>query len=380
MTTDTISKEVREAEEDLIENTDPEALAEENAETEEDIEALTDGVPKKTPFAGVLNALPTTETGILEPEFWRYYRRPWTPIFYEYDDPFNDLVSIEWGPRGGGKTISAVSKGIIDGQMRGIPCVSNVPFAWVAKDLFGNLWKIESIPFDQEKFAYGDESLKYKRLLIDEGNYLADRLRSTSNKNLAMSDILQQARKFRMCVDFCTINWMWLDPRVTGSLCDILIECNDLYYKQYGRKKGIKKGHRIAWDIKDQSGKISGRQFSHLASTTFNARALWHTYNTENFVSPIEARKRLKAQEKTVVDQFGNEISMSEWHKQLHAQLLNLSQAQPRWSAFDLWNALGITEPGLKVKAGQYMRGQLGIEKFQQGNGSMNYDLSTILF
>lgn len=378
MTTATIPDEVREAEEDLIENADPEVLNAEKAEQNEDIQAVTEGVPEKVEFAGVLNALPTTDTGILEPEFWRYYQSPWRPIFFDFDDPFNDIVSIEWGPRGGGKTISAVTKAIIDGQMRGIPCVSNVPFAWVAKDINGKLYKIESIPFDQEKFAYGDESLKYKRLLVDEGNYLADRLRSTSNKNLAMTDILQQARKFRMCVDFCTINWLWLDPRVTGSLCDILIECNDLYYKAYGRRHGLKKGHRIAWDVRDQSGKISGRQFSYLASTTFNARLLWHVYNTENFVNPLEARKRLKQKEKTIVDQFGNEILMTDWYNQLSGQLHTLAKAQPRWEAHELWESLGIEEFGLRVRVGNYMRNHLNVGKYESTGGRKVYDLSCL--
>lgn len=72
--TDSVPKEIREA--------------------EEDIAALMDGLPDNTEFKAVLNALPLTETGILEPAFWRYYRNPWIPIFYEYDDPFNDTVAL----------------------------------------------------------------------------------------------------------------------------------------------------------------------------------------------------------------------------------------------------------------------------------------------
>lgn len=326
----------------------------------------------------VLNCLPTNQNGVLEKPFWRYYKAPWLPIFFDYNDPFNDLVTIIWGPRGGGKTITGVSISIIDGQMRGIPCISNVPFAWIAKDQDGHLYKIESLPFDQEAFARGDPSLKYKRLLIDEGNYLADRLRSTSNKNLAMTDILQQARKFRMCVVFCTINWMWLDPRVTGSLCDLLIECNDLYYRSYGRRHGLKKGYRLAWDITDQSGKISGRQFHKLASTTFNARYMWHTYNTENFVDPRQARSKLQSEQKTVTDQFGNQVNQESWLAQIRGNIMTLAQAKPVWDSNDLWDALGISERSLRIKAGQYMRGSLGIEKTKDHDGFSRYDLSEL--
>lgn len=368
----------REAEARALAELDPELLASENAEAAEDIAALKEGVQENTHFNDTFFALPTNQHGVLYPEFWRYYGPPWAPIFFEYEDPYNDLVTILWGPRGGGKTISGVSKNIIDGQMRGIPGISNVPYSWVAKDSNNYLYKIESMPFDQEKFAHGDIAMKYKRLMVDEGNYLADRLRSTSKKNLAMTDILQQARKFKMCVDFCTINWMWLDPRVTGSLCDILIECNDLYYKNFGRKKGMKKGHRIAWDIEDQSGKVSGRQFHHLASTTFNARAMWYTYNTENFVNPVEARKRLKEEERTLVDQFGNEIKESEWYNQLGSQIITLAQAQPYWTSEDLWDALDLHEAGLRVKAGKFMRSRLGVDKRQNKIGRITYDLTGV--
>lgn len=372
-------REAREAEARLLAEVDPADLNIENAEVTEDIAAVTDGVNASSSFHAVLNALPLTHKGILEPAFWRYYRQPWVPIFYDYDDSFNDLVSIEWGPRGGGKSISAVSKSIIDGQMRGIECISNVPFSWVAKDIQGYLYKIESIPFDQEKFAYGDPCFRYKRLLIDEGNYLADRLRSTSRKNLAMVDILQQARKFKMCVDFCTINWMWLDPRLTGSLLDILIECNDLYYRSYGRKHGMKKGHRIAWDIFDQSGKVSGKQLHPIASTTFNARLMWYTYNTEDFVDPVQARKNLNRDERTLEDQFGNTIKQSDWYNMIGSQLVSMAKAQPFWSSDDLWDSLGLDDPGLRIKAGRLMKSALNIDKKISGKlGRVTYDLSSL--
>jgi len=371
---------LKEREAQALAAVDPQQLAKENAEATEDVKAIQAGasVPGSR-ITQVLNCLPLNSNGVLEKPFWRYYKAPWLPIFYDYSDPYNDLVTIVWGPRGGGKTITGVSISIIDGQMRGIPTVSNVPFAWIAKDADGHLYKIESLPFDQEAFARGDPSLKYKRLLIDEGNYLADRLRSTSNKNLAMTDILQQARKFRMCVIFCTINWMWLDPRVTGSLCDILIESNDLYYRSYGRRHGLKKGNRIAWDIYDQSGKTTGHQFHKIGSTTFNARYMWNTYNTENFVDPREARKKLLADQKTIIDEYGNQVSQESWLSQIRGNIVSLAQTKALWDSNDLWDALGINERSLRIKAGQFMRGSLGIEKTKDHQGFSRYDLSELL-
>lgn len=369
---------LREAEEAARSSMDRGGLASEIMEAEDDLAIVNDS-GEGWRFRSVINALPLTPNGLLEPHFRRYHYRPWNPLFYDYNDPFNDLVTVFWGPRGGGKTVSAVTSAIIDGQMRGIPVISNVDVAWVAKDLFGNLYKVVTIPFKVDMFIKGDERLKYKRLLIDEGNYLADSMRSTSNKNLAMVDILQQARKFRMCVSFCTINWHWLDPRVTGSLLDILIECNDLYYKGYGRKQGIKKGHRIAWDVRDQSGKVSGRQFHNLASTTFNARAMWKTYDTESFVDPIEARKRLVRNEKTMLDEFGQEVSPTDWFRTLTNKLSKLALVQDEYDSEDLWAALGLhNSPGLRVVAGRHMKGGLGIAKEADKYGHAVYDLSVL--
>lgn len=369
-----------EKEKELYDNIDMVELAQENRESANDLAVIQSGINvDNLKINDTLPCLPTNKHGVLYPEFWRYYYSPWAPIFFDYSDPFNDLISIYWGPRGGGKTISGVTTNIIDGQMKGIPCVSNVPFAWIAKDSNGYFYKIESQPFNQEEFASGDLNLKYKRLLIDEGNYLADRLRSTSNKNLAMTDILQQARKFHMCVNFCTINWMWLDPRVTGSLCDLIIECNDLYYLPYGKRMGLKKGHRIALDIMDQSGKTTGHQFSKVGSLTFNSRYMWHTYNTENFVDPREARKKLKAEKRMMWDETGQEIEQEVWHRRLTANLQQLAEAQKSWKAHQLWETLGINDHSLRIKAGSYMRNRLGIEKTKQRNGSSTYDLSELL-
>jgi hypothetical protein len=182
-----------------------------------------------------------------------------------------------------------------------------------------------------------------------------------------------------MSVDFATINWMWLDSRITGSLLDILIECKDLYYKNYGRRQGLKKGHRIAWDVMDQSGKTTGQQFTKIGSYTFNARYMWHTYNTDNFVDPKEARKRLKTQERTLIDESGNEVAQSVWLSSLRNRLHSMAQSDNIWDSNDLWATLGIHDQGLRIKAGQYMRGNLGVEKSKHNNGASSYDLSELL-
>lgn len=334
-----------------------------------------------------INSLPTIKDrnsplyGKLDPKFWRYLRRPWSPgFFYDFKDPYNDIVTIIWGPRGGGKTTTAVALSIVDGMMKGIPVISNVPIAWVAKDNTGRCYKVESIPFDIDMFVTGDPILKYKRLLIDEANYQADRLRSTSNNNLSVTDILQQARKFRMSVTFSTINWQWLDPRVTGSLCDLMIECNDLFYKPYGKKHGLKKGQRCTWDIMDQSGKYSGKAFSRLDSRTFESKMFWSTFDTEHFVDPIEARRKRKVYDtkKVLLGPDGEPMEENEWLMSVGNQVLDLASKQPgEWKSKELYDTLGIETIGLRQKVGRYLRDALKIRS-RDTMGRTVYDLSNI--
>lgn len=333
-----------------------------------------------------INSLPTIENsgsplyGKLEPKFWRYYEPPFDKNFlYDPKDPYNDLVSIFWGPRGGGKSTTGVAFNILDGQMRGIPVISNVPIVWIAKDINGKEYKVESLLFNVDQFESGDPILKYKRLLLDEGNYLADRLRSTSNNNLAITDILQQARKFRMCVTFCSINWQWIDPRVTGSLCDLIIECNDLYYKPYGKKHGLKKGERITWDPLDQSGKLTGRQNSKMQGRTFNSRLFWNTFNTEQFVNPREARQKRNpyAKIRTYPGPDGEPMEEAEWYNSIKHRVIALGKSQGEWKAKELFDSLGIEELGLRQKAGSYLRNVLDA-RTRATMGRLIYNLSDL--
>jgi hypothetical protein len=160
----------------------------------------------------------------------------------------------------------------------------------------------------------------------------------------------------------------------------VLIECNDLYYNHgFRRKHQLRKGERITWDIEDQSGKLSGKQFTHLMSTTFNARGMWGTYNTENFVDPRDARKKLQGEDKMITDDNGNQVKKSEWLEMLKHKLVDLVRSGlTQWKSGDLWNALMIENDGLRKIAGRYMKYELGVEKSQSGFGGSAYDLSAI--
>jgi hypothetical protein len=321
--------------------------------------------------------------GKLERRFWRYYMAPFgRGFFFDPKDPYDDLVTIIWGPRGGGKTSTGVGINIVDGMMKGIPVVSNIPIAWVAEDAHHQQYLVKSIPFEIEKFEQGDTSFRYKRLLLDEGNYQADRLRSTSNNNMGVVDILQQARKFRMNVTFCTINWQWIDPRITGSLADLIIECNDLFYKPYGKKHKLEKGVRIAWDILDQSGKKSGRQNTPLVSTTFYGKAFWGSFDTEHFVDPRKARQKRAGYNNTAPKILpgpdGEPMELPEWETSIKFRVAALAQSERKeWAARELHDTLGAENLSMKQRIGTLLRSMPGVQ-IKDGRHGAIYNLSNV--
>lgn len=311
---------------------------------------------------------------------WENYRRLWRPIFWNYREPYDDFVQILYGPRGGGKTITATALNIIDGMVRGIPVVSNVPISLNVVNTKGRYYNLQSIPFNVDAFAEGNDSLYDKRLFIDEGNYELDRLRSTSTKNLALTDILQQARKFRMVVTFATINWAWLDPRLTGSLVDILIECNDIHYTAWGKRKGLRKGERIIWTVFDKSGKLTGHRNVRVMKTTFYARSFWGTFNTWNYISPMDARRKLKSQlRKVITGEDGKQYDREEWLKQKRMEIFKLAKEYPEWDARDLWDRLGVKDDHhLKIILGAELS-NMGAVRDKAWDGTVSYQMGGIL-
>jgi len=309
---------------------------------------------------------------------WANYRQMWRPFFWNGREPYDDYVQILYGPRGGGKSVTAVAISTVDGLVRGIPVVSNVPISFNVVNTSGTKFNLQSLPFDADEFAEGNDNLYYKRLFIDEGNYLTDRLRSTSNKNLALTDILQQARKFRMVVTFATINWAWLDPRLTGSLADVLIECNDLHYTAWGKHRGLRKGERIIWDITDKSGKLTGRQNVRVMKTTFYGRAFWGTFNTFNYIKPSDARRKLRSQTmKFVTGDDGQQYERETWIQNKKIEILKMASEYPEWDAKDFWERLGIENQGLRVTMGHILS-EMGAVKERDYHGQSSYRLQAL--
>lgn len=319
----------------------------------------------------VINALPLKEGSNwkLADNFKAYYKYP--AIFYKKNDPYDDWIITLDGARGSGKTTAGVGLSILDGQMRGIPVISNVPIEWTAWDSTGRPFIVQSIPFDVVKFTDGDDDLYFKHVFLDEANYNLDRLRSTSRKNLEISDILQQARKFRMTITLATINSNWIDGRAT-YMSDIAISVKDVYNTPQGRKHGIKKGVKSLWSIIDISGKKTGVPNHFYTSRTFNNKTFWETFNTYRFIKPKEERQK-RTTEKMIIDESGNEIPASQWYANLQQKVMDIPNGE--YSSRDWWEMIGIQDDSLKLVAGRFLS-KLGIQKSGYGKSSYLKELS----
>jgi hypothetical protein len=285
------------------------------------------------------------------------------------------------GPTGGGKTGFAVYLCMVNAVIRGIPVYSNVPFQYFVYDKTGKKYIVVSKEFDVVKFINGDFMYWGSWVLIDEGNFSMDQKKTMSNMNVSMTDIIQEGRKMGMNLVFTSINAQWLDPRFTGSLLDIAVKCKDLYFSPWGNEHQVGKGIISWWDFVDISGKYTGNQGMPIDSRAFFYREIWNTFNTQFFINPLEARKRLVYDKmKITIGADGQQIIQdNKWINSIKQQLIDLKQINGGiWSGRDLWETLGIKDLASRVTIGKAMR-NWGVLKKGSRTGGDRYWLQEMV-
>ena len=284
------------------------------------------------------------------------------------------------GPTGGGKTGFSVYLCMVNAIARGKPVYSNLPFQYFVYDVTGKKYLVVSRELDIVKFIAGDPMYWGSWVLLDEGNFSMDQKKAMSNMNIGMTDIIQEGRKMGMNIVFTTINAAWLDPRFTGSLLDIAVKCKDLYFTPWGNDHGLTKGVVSWWDFTDISGKYTGTPGMTIDSRAFFYRNIWNTFNTQFFINPLEARKRLVYdKQKLTIGADGLEIPVNNSSLKMDGirqQLLELKDINGGvWDDEELWQTLGIQDLGGRVQVGRTLR-KWGIEKKINYKGESRYILS----
>lgn len=193
------------------------------------------------------------------------------------------------GPRGGGKTLLLTyfgAKQLVDGS----PVWSNyqVKFSHNRKR-----YKAEPLNID----ALYTFSPEYRDgfILIDEMQYLADALRSSSNANKLMDSFIMQLRKRRLNFLYTAKFMEWVDRRIRYET-DVEINCMDASFTPKGRERGMEKGTTFYLTFKDLSGLMTGVSFYQSGISypqTFSGKAIHNKYDSNEIIDVIDAMRSI---------------------------------------------------------------------------------------
>ena len=178
---------------------------------------------------------------------------------------FKELgVGIQ-GPRGAGK--DALGAYLASAYMlAGMPCYSNTLIE--AKWDFGPV-RTESL-FTSQLFAMGqsyvnaegEEVSGFKQdclIYLSEMDKLVHKFRRMSNVNRILSVLATQIRKNGISFIGTAQDWFWVDPDWIFQT-DMLIDCEDLHFSNFGNDENIPEGYVTYFRLFDLSGAITGER------------------------------------------------------------------------------------------------------------------------
>lgn len=210
------------------------------------------------------------------------------------------LVTGIIGGRGGGKSCAATQIGVIDYLLAGYTVYSNmeigckVKYRDAEKDFSSiELDKVALLDVKSADSAFERKSL----ILVDELNQeLGDALRSTTNKALFWSYVMQQIRKKQLDIIWTTQDETWTTNR-TRFQTDIYIACRDAMFIR-GERSKKRKGRKSLWKVHDMSGIVTGdilyttyRRVQHYKEVTAWNTPYWGCYDHEQLQGIAEARQ-----------------------------------------------------------------------------------------
>lgn len=168
------------------------------------------------------------------------------------------IVSVYWGGRGSGKTLSMTGEGCI-AMIAGKRVWSNYPMHVRWRRANGEIEVYKSIVIDMPdliEIQQRDE-IRDGLVLLDEWNLFCNSRRSGSMSNIIFNGIVQLIRKRKLSFYITTQLFMTLDKNIREQT-DITVECYDLAY----RYKNLNEGQMIRQRLTDWSGVFTGRPIS----------------------------------------------------------------------------------------------------------------------
>jgi len=193
------------------------------------------------------------------------------------------LVTGLIGARGSGKSCSASEIIIFDYLIRGWKVWSNMEIKATFKYRDAEQ-TFSTIDFEKMDIFKLDPSFQSGCIFLDEINLeYAEARRSSSNRNLKFTNMLQQLRHRNLDMVFTSQLDTFLDTRLRFQT-DLFCICKDAALTPSGREYGADIGNFTFLDVFDYSGVYTGEIY-HSGNYPFWTgilwiRPFWHTYDT----------------------------------------------------------------------------------------------------
>lgn len=203
-----------------------------------------------------------------------------------YDPLPGEYVALLTGPKGGGKDLS-LARILFRAMYYKIPCFTNIEFYPDKLRSLGIKDEFHPKPIELEWMLHFDEQLVKGVIAISELDTWIIKMKSNSNLNILISSFIKQIRK----KDLRVFGSLHRDDSIPGEVqkeVDLLIQCTDSFYTEWGKEMMIPRGKMIFQEHFDYSGVITGRRGSHIGSWYIaHAEGLWDVYNSYQTYDPF---------------------------------------------------------------------------------------------
>lgn len=258
------------------------------------------------------------------------------------------------GPRGGGKTLLLTYFGAKQ-------LVSGYP-----------VWSNYKIEFRHNRKRYKAEPLNINALytfspeyqdgfiLVDEMQYLADALRSSSNANKLMDSFIMQLRKRRLNFLYTAKFMEWVDRRIRYET-DVEVSCLDASFTPWGRERGMEKGTTFYLAFKDLSGLMTGVSFYQSGISypqTFKGKPVHNKYDSNEIIDVIEAMRPVdnRLAKRTLSDQGIDPYEdFADRFPNFQSDIAAMFSDRDRVPLSEVWGRTGITKRTDKTLAKQIL-------------------------
>lgn len=220
---------------------------------------------------------------------------------------YKNALIIGWvGAKGNGKSLS-MAQAISWKLALGEKVWSNMPVklspALMNRKTFMNgepMEYREADPLDWNLLYMLDESLIEGTVAIDEIGYYADSRQSGSTRNRLINACIRQVRHRSLDILYTAKAFKSVDFRLRDET-DVLIECEDLSYKPWGKDNKVEGGISIIQRFYDLSGIVTGYATDYFSprrkqykAQIFRGRPYWECYDTREVISLEEAFTSVK--------------------------------------------------------------------------------------